>query len=105
MNNTYTKLKDGNWGIRVAGEATAGGQVRVTKKDGSSKIETVDRVLWTGDDRQGGGQISLCSIRASSAPRASVSCAPARRGGRRECEECGEFVTAGTRCWETGLLH
>lgn len=32
---------------------------------------------------------------------------PPRRGPNRryECDECGEMVTPGTRCWETGLTH
>ena len=28
-----------------------------------------------------------------------------RRGGRYECEDCGDYVTPGTRCWETGMMH
>lgn len=28
-----------------------------------------------------------------------------RSGRTRECEECGEYATPGTRCWETGLIH
>jgi hypothetical protein len=27
------------------------------------------------------------------------------RGGRYECDECGEYVTPGTICWETGMRH
>jgi len=39
----------------------------------------------------------------SSGQRRSTGC-----GGRYECyecEECGDMVTPGTRCWETGLQH
>lgn len=25
--------------------------------------------------------------------------------GTYECEECGDYVRPGTRCWETGLTH
>jgi hypothetical protein len=28
-----------------------------------------------------------------------------RPGGRYECPECGDWVTPGTRCWETGMIH
>lgn len=54
--NTYTKLNSGDWGIRVAGKATSGQRVIVTKKSGESKTETVSKVLWAD------GKISLCSI-------------------------------------------
>jgi len=57
--NTYTKLKDGSWGIRVAGEKPAIGAVlTIQKKDGSTRQETVSRVLWSE------GGIVLCSIEA-----------------------------------------
>ena len=57
---TYTKLSDGSGGIRVRGGApSAGSQIRVTKKAGTVKVETVDRVVWRGDG------ITLCSIRRS----------------------------------------
>lgn len=28
-----------------------------------------------------------------------------RRSSRSYCDECGDNVTPGTRCWETGLTH
>ena len=28
-----------------------------------------------------------------------------RRDGTYECEECGDYVRPGTRCWETGTKH
>lgn len=54
--NTYAKLNDGTWGIRVIGRAESGQTIEVEKKSGEKKRETVDRVLWT---RNG---ISLCSV-------------------------------------------
>lgn len=57
MTATYTKLKSGNWGIRVQGEAKAGDYVSVTKKDGTTKTERIERVVWTGNG------ISLCAIK------------------------------------------
>lgn len=57
---TYTKLRDGSWGIRVKGGAPApGAQIRVKKKAGTVKVETIDQVVWRGDG------ITLCSIRRS----------------------------------------
>jgi hypothetical protein len=49
MATTYTKLRDGSWGIRTTEAVTAGQTVTVTKKGGETKQETVGRVLWTGD--------------------------------------------------------
>ena len=65
---TYKQLKNGAWGIRVGGIVLAGETITVTKRDGSSKVETVGRVLWTGEG------ISICTIQRS---------APANRGARR----------------------
>ena len=46
---TYTKLQNGDWGLRGAG-IVSGQIVTVTKKSGESKSETVGRILWQGDD-------------------------------------------------------
>ena len=62
---TYTKLKDGSWGVRASGKVTAGASLTVTKKDGSTKVETVKVVLWTGPDSKTRETISLCAIAQS----------------------------------------
>lgn len=54
---TYTKLRDGSWGVKGKG-LVAGSNITVTKKSGESKVETIDHILWTGTD---GSQ--LASIR------------------------------------------
>lgn len=46
---TYSKLKSGNWGIRSTQEIAAGDTVTVTLKDGTSRDEKVERVVWSGD--------------------------------------------------------
>lgn len=56
---TYTKLRDGSWGVKVRGKATVGQTVTVTKRDGQKKTETITQVLWTGDG------VSLCAISAA----------------------------------------
>lgn len=80
---TYVKLQDGNWGIRVKGGAPApGAQIRVMKKMGTVKVETVDRVVWRGDG------VALCSIRRSGRSGRSA-------GGPDRCAECrGPIVHA-----------
>lgn len=57
---TYTKLKDGSWGVRATGgqHLTAGATVTVAKRDGTTKTETIKAVLWSGDG------VTLASIAA-----------------------------------------
>ena len=67
MEASYTKLKQGGWGVRVTGGAVAGlskgakTKVLVTKKSGETKIE-MTKVIWIGDNRYGDGKVALCSI-------------------------------------------
>jgi len=100
MKTTYTKLYNGSWGVRVEGTVTGGDVVTVTKKDGGTKSETVERVIWSGNG------ICLCSIgRDSSSHSHGSHGSRRRRDGRYECDECGEWVEPGTSCWETGMTH
>lgn len=64
MRTTYAKLKSGEWGLRVQGAASEGAMVTVTKRDGSTKVERIGKVIWRG------GGITLCAIDAG-APRSS----------------------------------
>lgn len=64
---TYTLLRDKSWGIRCNVLVSHGDRVTVTKKDGSSKVETVDKVLWTDN------KTYLCSIMHTEKPRSTVS--------------------------------
>lgn len=59
MSATFTKLKNGSWGIRVNGTAKVGQTVTVTKKSGGSSEVTISKVIWTGNG------VSICSIEAS----------------------------------------
>lgn len=79
---TYTKLKDGSWGIRSTVKLTKGGQVSVTKKDGSIKTETVKAILWTGDG------ITLASIGSNGHG--------GRQYGRRRCITDGNCSSFGS---------
>ena len=107
MQATYSKLKNGSWGIRVVGYVPGvGTSVTVRKKDGSEKEETVEAVVWSGTSD--GKPIALCSIKQKT-PQAKTSARSneprLRRNGTYECEECGDYVRPGTRCWETGMGH
>lgn len=59
---SYTKLKNGDWGLRLPGKATAGQTITVKKKNGETEKKTIARVLWVGKDLKTGQEISLCSI-------------------------------------------
>lgn len=58
---TFTKLRDGSWGLRVPGKASAGQVVQTLTKGGKADRKTVGKVLWSGTD-PGGSMISLCTI-------------------------------------------
>lgn len=68
-----------------------------------SKVEWAGRI--TG--------CSACGVARGdvSAPRSILSYArkpyyaTRAKSSSRECSECGEYVTPGTRCWETGAAH
>src|SRR4051812_33021727 len=55
---TFSRLRHGDWGLRVTGKCQAGMRVTVTKRDGSSSQIIIGRVLWEGDD------YTLCTIGA-----------------------------------------
>lgn len=78
---TYTKLKDGSWGLRIAAswckstwvDLNGREPVTVTKRDGTTKIEIIGRVLWSG---RTGKCVTLATIhreqgRSWTAPRAA----------------------------------
>ena len=86
MSTTYTKLRTGDWGIRIEGSAVRpGSRVTVAKKSGERKLETVDRVLYSRDG------LHICSI--VPAGRSIGSGASYRAGvtapGGRVCPQCG----------------
>lgn len=65
---TYTKLRDGSWGIRVAsGNIKMGAAVLVRKQSGETKTETVRQVIWHD------ANTSICSIERAAAPRTNFS--------------------------------
>lgn len=60
---TYARLRNGEWGLRVQGAIPAPGTTLVVaKRDGSTKQEVVEKVVWSGDG------VALCAIARVSAP-------------------------------------
>lgn len=84
-NTTYTKLRSGEWGIRSTTRLVSGMHVTVSKRDGSAKMETVDRVVWSG------GGVWLASVKRD-APSAPPSSRP--RTFSRGCRGCGGPVVS-----------
>jgi hypothetical protein len=85
---TYTKLKDGTWGIRGEG-LIAGKSVTVVKKSGEQRVETVTHIIWTGVD---GTQVA--SIQPSTPKsngrhyRSNGNHGPVDRYGDCHCDMC-----------------
>lgn len=87
MPTSYTKLKSGDWGIRSDQAIKEGQSITVTTKAGQAKTEKVKKVVWTDN------KVWIAAIEKREASRPY------------ECEECGERVTPGSQCWETGMTH
>lgn len=79
MEATYTKLRSGEWGIRIAGSTTVGASVVVAKKSGERKTETVARIVWQGEG------VTLAAI----APTSRVSSRSRRSRGTWTGCHCG----------------
>jgi hypothetical protein len=85
MSASYTKLRDGSWGLRVVGASPhAGATVVVRTRAGATKTETVGRVLWSG---QG---VHLASIQAGASRGTSSSYRGYSRARRTGCS-CGSL--------------
>ena len=111
--NSFTKLKNGAWGVKAEGTVKVGDKISVTKKDGESRTVTVSKVVWTGKSQwdENNRTISLCEIedekKKAAAPKkqAAAASAESAKRGRFTCPECGDSVEPGSECWETGLKH
>jgi hypothetical protein len=81
---TWTKLKNGDWGLRSTSQLLAGSSVNVTKKDGTTKSAVVGREIWNGNG------VWLYSVEASRTEGRS-------RGYSRQDEEMYEDMGWGPR--------
>lgn len=66
LRGTFTKLKNGDWGLRVDGVAHPGDRVLAKRMSGQTTWLTVGEVVWKGQDRVTGGMISVCTIERGS---------------------------------------
>ena len=97
-NSSYTRLRDGSWGVKVpSADVAPGDRVTVETKDGVLREETIARVLWASDD----DGLSICALRPQREQRRPdrrpdrrpevSSRRPARdHGGRHERADRGE---------------
>lgn len=89
---TFTKLKNGDWGVKIEGPVIPGGEVTVTKKDGNTTEVTVGEVVWSGNG------YNICKIKKD-----SPSGQATYKGKKCYCSECGELdrpQKGGSRCKE-----
>lgn len=101
QNASYTKLRDGSWGIRVISIAApvAGDQIVVTTKAGSHKMEVIGKILWSGPDKSIVGQIvTVCAVEQRARPIASVY----SHSASRVCKDCGAAPTQFNRIYGNG---
>ena len=66
MKATYTKMRDGTWGVKVSAkyiEVPVGLKctMEVVKKSGQSVDEQI-QVIWIGKDNYSSGMVALCKI-------------------------------------------
>jgi len=103
MTVTYRRAKTGDWVAYGPVSEVREGPVRIRKKDGSEKIDTVVRLGAPFATAQGDYVYGYLAPKSTSdSGRSNRSRAP---HGMIECDECGDFVRPGTRCWETGAMH
>ena len=48
----YSKLKSGEWGVRLEGSAKTGDIINVVRKDGQIKPEKLGKLVWEGGGAQ-----------------------------------------------------
>jgi hypothetical protein len=95
---TYTKLRSGDWGVKVmvAQDSMlvvgAGNSVPVTKKSGETKLEKLARRIWLSDDRKT-AIFAIARHAESSAGRGRRQ--PGYESDYVRCRWCGQKTRAG----------
>jgi hypothetical protein len=82
---SYTKLRSGDWGVRSTEAIHDGQVVTVTKKDGATKRETINKIVWVGNG------VWLASLQRAQQPARGQRRdpdAPGRNGMMRGCGDC-----------------
>jgi len=100
--NTYTKLTDGTWGVRVPSSVPpgVGSKIQVTKASGEVKTETVASIASCRSNE------TICRIAATSKPSTSYRAAPSSRAsGAGSATRVAGYsswctATASCRCYD-----
>jgi hypothetical protein len=99
---SFTKMRDGDWAVKMSPDSyRRGATIQVPTRSGKTKKVTLGDKVWEGRDRYSGETVALVRIKGPLTERR----APSRGNRKYLCDECGDYVTPGTRCWETGLQH
>ncbi len=59
-----TKLRDGSWGARTSADIAVGDTITITARSGKSWDAVVERIVWTGANRYGKGDVAIVAIRS-----------------------------------------
>ena len=94
MTTTFTKLRNGSWGIKGdASRIVDGGLANVYKKDHTTKTVRVEKVIWTN------GSIAIASIASDRSPHTTSR--PTYRDTCRTGGDCWSFTSI-RHCHECG---
>jgi hypothetical protein len=81
MATTWTKLKDGSWGLRSTEALNTGNLVTVTRKDGTAATVPVGALVWTGN----GVWLYVAGAKTEDGAKPATSAKPNRPSGWRPC--------------------
>ena len=84
---SYTRLRSGDWGLRIIGDVEPGDRVLATRQSGQSQLLTVGEVVFKGQDR--GTFVTVSTIgRALRTAGETETCACGGTGVRADGEPC-----------------
>lgn len=101
---TWKKANDGTWVVTGPTGMVRIGTVTVTKRDGTKQEVEIERL------GKPFGPLGQQNVYGYPKAAAKTTTERAQNGGARSsygrfCSECGERITPGSTCWETGMRH
>jgi hypothetical protein len=85
-NATFTKLKSGDWGLRIQGDVKPGDRVLAKRQSGQAQVLTVGEIVWRGRDNATGSFITVSTIGRTRT--ASETCGCGGTGVRADGQPC-----------------
>lgn len=84
MDATYSKLRNGNWGVRVSGKAAVGDVVTARRRDNTTQRVRITHIVWSGND------VTLCEFESFDSRPRERAAAPAPKAARKsKFRPCG----------------